>query len=81
MEEFKIGDRVIITSKNVSDKWHNREGVIVDIKTYVVYPYYVESSGDEGVFLKSELEHSKEHKVLEILRNAISKGVIGKTRV
>lgn len=95
MERFKVGDRVeVINGAGTNLAFKERigeEGVIVDIKSNwfisVKAPGYVVKFDrcfryhKTLVYLNTSLRHSKEKRVLEILRNAISKGVIGKTRV
>lgn len=95
MERFKVGDRVeVINGSGTNLAYVERigeEGMIRRItqdwfSTTKQTGYFVEfdktfQRNKELVYLETSIRHPKEHRVLEILRNAISKGVIGKTRV
>lgn len=93
MARFKVGDKVeVINGAGTALSFQDRigeEGVITEVR-----PKYFNSKEAGYVvkfdrfqynqtlsYLNTSLRYSKEKRVLEILRNAISKGIIGKTRV
>lgn len=94
MERFKVGDKVeVINGAGTYLAYLDRigeEGVITEVRPkyfnfketgYVVKFDRFFQYNQTLSYLNTSLRHSKEKRVLDILRNAISKGVIGKTRV
>lgn len=69
MGKFKINDSVtVIKDYTVSKKYTGYTGIIKNVHTRNLYPYEVKFSDCWDIFNEEELDHSKEHKVLTILR-------------
>lgn len=68
MARFKVGDRVtVVEDYTVNNDYFGKTGTITRI-TRKPYPYEVKFDDCFDVFNEEELDHSKEHKVLTILR-------------
>lgn len=95
MAKFKVGDKVeVINGSGTNLAYVERIGEYGTIRRitqnwfsttkqtgYLVEFDKIFQRNKELVYLETSIRHLKEHRVLDILRNAISKGVIGKTRV
>lgn len=67
--KFEVGDIVrVVNVDGAMRPFLNREGVIRRIDLPLPFPYIVNFTNEETVFSENEISHSKEHKVLTILR-------------
>ena len=67
---FRVGDRIRVVryADMENHPFIGEEGVISKIEFERTFPFFVDICGSTGMFLEEELEHSKEYKVLQILR-------------